>query len=335
MPDVPWLSGDRDRWFAAVSDWLLEKSHGVGLGDVLSVRSVHERPWAAVLRVDGSERTAFFKAVGPHGWHEPPILRDLATRWPALGPDVLALDTSRGWIVMADHGRPMRDVLDPLEQTAIIERILPVYAQMQASTTALVGPWLDAGTPDRRVERLPELLERMLAGDAWGGPLAIDDDERGSYEATLGDLTRACAELAATPMAVGIDHADMHGTNVLVDGGRHRLVDWGDSCITHPFCSLFVPYEFVVSALDAGDRRRARLRLRDVYLEVWGSSSELREAFGLAVWVAGVARALNVDHGNRGAAADDLANGRTEIVTLLRAWHAKRHAFRRGADLLD
>jgi hypothetical protein len=61
---------------------------------------------------------------------------------------------------------------------------------------------------------------------------------------------------------------------------------------------------------------------------VWGSPAELREAFDLAVWVAHVLRALNIDHGADGASPALVADGHREMVTLLRAWEAQASDFR-------
>jgi hypothetical protein len=89
------------------------------------------------------------------------------------------------------------------------------------------GGWIDAGVPDRRVHRLPGLLDSLLAGQTPGGVLPMDAEQRRAVDGLLGDFGRVCAELAATPCAETLDHGDLHGGNVLVDGGRHRLVDWG------------------------------------------------------------------------------------------------------------
>jgi hypothetical protein len=210
-------------------------------------------------------------------------------------------------------------VLDAAGQVAVIERLLPTYAEMLASTAAHVGGWLDAATPDRRVDRLPALLELLVRGETPVGALPMHDDERCRYLDDVPLLARVCGDLASTDAPDGLDHADLHGTNVLVDGDDHRLIDWGDACITHPYSSLFVPYEHVVAALPALDRRPVTLRLRDAYLEGWGASTGDREPFALATWVAHVTRAVNIAHETLGDAGDH-----REITSLLRAWHAKR-----------
>lgn len=319
----PWLGDERARWLDEVTAWVLGVTSAADLGPVLELESVRERTWGAVLRVVTATATLFFKAPGTVGRHELRIISDLTPRWPNLVPDVLAVEVGRSWMLMADHGVPMRDVLGAVEQVAVIERLLPTYADMQRRTTEHVAAWLDVGAPDRRVDRLPELFDLLVNGGTPVGALRIDDAERTAHLAELPLLTRVCADLGTTEVADALDHADLHGTNVLVDGTHHRLVDWGDSCITHPFSSPFVPFEFVVAELPPHEQLSATLRLRDAYLEPWGPSAHNREAFGLAVWVAHITRAVNIAHETLGESDDQ-----EEIIGLLRAWHAKRSMLR-------
>jgi hypothetical protein len=316
---TPWLGDDRPQWLSVVTSWVVDAIVAAGAGALVELQSVEERPWGAVLRAVTTDAALYFKAAGPLGHHEVTIVGDLSARWPTLVPDVVALDRTRAWMLLADHGVPMCEVLDAAGQVAVIERLLPSYAEMQASTAGHIAAWLDAATPDRRVDRLPALLELLVRGETPVGALPMDDDERGRYLDDLPLLARVCADLASTEVPDGLDHADLHGTNVLVDGDDHRLIDWGDACITHPYSSLFVPYEHVVAALPAPDRRPATLRLRDAYLEGWGATADDREAFALATWVAHVTRAVSIAHETLGEPGDH-----REIASLLRAWHAKR-----------
>jgi hypothetical protein len=330
-PDpAPWLTAARAGWWESVRAWLAET-----LPDpVVRLESVKERPWGAVLRVGTPRRDLYFKAAGPRGRHEPRILADLGGRWPRLVPEVVAVDDVRAWVVMADHGEPMRDRLAGREQVAVVEAMLPSYAAMQAATTGDLQRWVDAGLPDRSVRRLPALFAEVLAGRGDIGPLPIDEDERRSYVAALPDLERVCTALATTPVVDVLDHGDIHGGNVLVGDGQGRLMDWGDAMLTHPFASLFVPLQHLVPLLDPGERRAATLRLRDVYLEPWGSPAEHREAFGLATWVGYAARVLDIEYQGVGATGDVADHIVAEVVGLLRRWLAKRSLLGRPDDLL-
>jgi hypothetical protein len=61
--------------------------------------------------------------------------------------------------------------------------------------------------------------------------------------------------------------------NVYSDGGRLRVLDWGDASISHPFASLLVTFRFLeeVTRLQPEDPWFARLH--DAYLEPWAPVS--------------------------------------------------------------
>lgn len=333
----PWLGPHRGEWLVEVTEWLTAVVGSRHLGSLVDIDVVRERPWGAVARVATSDAVVFFKAEGLGAHHEPPVLAELARSWPDVVPDVLAVDGSRSWLLMADHGRPMWDILDTAGQVATMERLLPLYAQLQASSSESVKAWIETGVPDRRVHRLPELLDSLLAGEMEGGALPIGAEQRRAIDLVLGDFARVCEELAATPYAEALDHGDLHGGNVLVDRRRHRLVDWGDSCVSHPFSSLFVTYELAVSRFDPADRSAAALRLRDAYLEVWTrdtSLAALRETFTLAVWTGYVTRALDFVHMLQGATAALIEEWQGHIVVVLRHWQEAHALLNQGEQFL-
>jgi hypothetical protein len=263
---------------AGATDWITAL-----VGPVDAVELVRERPWGSVVRARAAGRAWWLKAPGLHARHELALLPIVG----ALGPEVVAVDEQRGWVLLADHGVPMRDVLDGPGQVAVLEALLPAYAQLQRATRAAIPDVV----PDRSPRRLPDLVSGL-----------------GIAQADLHVLRRVCDDLAATPVA--LDHGDIHGTNVLVAGADTRLVDWGDACVSHPFSSLLVPLEHVASLVPGADRR-----LRDAYLEPWGADADLEEC-ALAVWVGSLARVVsNVEQWAGDPGGDD------EIATLLRRWH--------------
>ena len=326
MSGQPWLGEERRAWLAEVEGWVRVQVPGT----VVELQSIKERVWGAVLRVVTDDGALYFKASGPLCRHELPIIESIAPRWPGLVPDLLAADHERAWMLLADHGQPMGEVLSPAEQVEVVAGLLPTYAEMQAGSTHLVTSWMSSGIPNRRMDQLPRLLGELLDGTSPIGALRLPDAERTQLDAGLDPFAETCAELAAGPTAVGLDHADIHGTNVFVRDGDARLADWGDACITHPFSSVFVPYVFLVAPLLERERRPATLRLRDAYLEPWGDTATHRRAFGLATWVAHVTRAINVAHESAGTAADQ-----GEVIDLLRAWHAKRPLLERPDEVIQ
>jgi aminoglycoside phosphotransferase (APT) family kinase protein len=104
----------------------------------------------------------------------------------------------------------------------------------------------------------------------------------------------ACAELA-TIGAETIQHDDLHDGNVHRPDAGYRILDWGDAGVSHPFATLLVTERSVAArfGLEVGMPELARLRA--AYLEPWtdvASSSVLRHAAELAIWVGLISRAL-------------------------------------------
>jgi len=277
------------------------------------------RSWSSVHTIESDGATFFFKTEGPGAPHEPRLIVDLAERWPGLAVDVVAADLEREWLLMPDHGGPIRDGFDIEGQVAVFERLTPAYAAMQRDSRDLVDPWIAAGTPDRRVGRLPELVDHLLSDARPERAIPLDDAGRSAIEATLRRLEQRVADLAAAPFAIGLDHSDLHGGNVLCRDGDARISDWGDACITHPFASLFVIYQHAVAKLPSAERRDATFRLRDAYLDVWrtdASERELREAFAIATWLGHIVRALSFMHHYDGSDPSCLPS----IAEFLRRW---------------
>lgn len=308
---LPWLSDHRADWLADVESWITRRVTDLDLGDITSITVFRERRWGVIFDVRTTVRRVFFKAIEPTRRHEVGITK-VVSAWPNLAPDVLAADEKRLWLLMADHGLPIRDSLEPLAQVDAIASLLPAYAQMQASTVGNVAGWLADGAPDRRVHHLPAQLDAFLS--------SYNEPRRVACVDMLPAFREACDLLAASPIPDALDHADLHGTNVLFDGTHARVIDWGDCSITHPFSTLFVTFSFVLAPLDATNRVAAAQQLRDLYLEPWGgSTAETVRLFDVAIWVAHVTRAL-------GQAEEGTDDADQEVGTLLDAWLANAPA---------
>jgi hypothetical protein len=78
--------------------------------------------------------------------------------------------------------------------------------------------------------------------------------------------------------------------NLYWQGGALRIVDWGDSSIAHPFFSLLVTFRFLEEFNHLAPDDPWFRRLRDAYLEPWGS--EFEDTFEIAIRVAWFAHAI-------------------------------------------
>jgi hypothetical protein len=236
----------------------------------------HERPWATVWRVPLADGVAWFKACAPVQAFEPRLTAALYARWPDRVAEVLAYDEECAWLLLADAGQPIRELGNPPETWLAA---LPRYAALQRGETAHAAEHLAHGVPDLRLALLPERYQDLLGRDL---PLERAETER--LRAFLPRFTELCDELAAHDVPETVQYDDLHMANVYADGGRLRVLDWGDSSISHPFGSLVVTFRFLeeINGLPPADPWFARLR--DAYLEPWGRG--LAGTFALALRVA-------------------------------------------------
>jgi aminoglycoside phosphotransferase (APT) family kinase protein len=131
---------------------------------------------------------------------------------------------------------------------------------------------IERGLPDLRIERIPEIAERLGA-------------ELGEQAPARDRLATLCAELAAFGIPETIQHDDLHDGNVFAGERGYRIFDWGDSVAAHPFLSLVVALRGIAYRFELGDHDPDLIRLRDAYLErfaEYGKAVELRRAAALA-----------------------------------------------------
>jgi hypothetical protein len=246
---------------------------------VRSIDLAHDRPWAKVFRVRTSDETLWLKVCGASQAFEPLLTARLATRWPHLVADVVDHDEERGWLLLRDAGGQIGSLGNPPEAWLAV---LPAYAELQRGETTRGGDHLAAGVPDLRVATLPDRFEELLERNL---PLAPNEHEQ--LRTLAPRFSALCCELDARAIADTIQHDDLHHRNVYVRDGRYRVLDWGDSSISHPFASLIVTFRFLeeINGLAPDDPWFARLSA--AYLEPWGRGHE--ETLVLALRVGALA----------------------------------------------
>ena len=247
-----------------------------------TIETMHERPWSTVLRVPLADGVAWFKACGPVQAFEPRLSAELFARHPDRVAEVLGHDEERGWLLLRDAGTPIREFGNPPEAWLTV---LPRYAELQRGEAAHTHDHLAHGVPDLRVATLPARYEDLLQGE-----LPLESGEIDRLRAFAPRLAELCDELVAHDVPETVQHDDLHMANVFERSGRYRVLDWGDSSISHPFASLVETFRFLeeVTGLAPGDPWFARLR--DAYLEPWGRG--LEDVFDLAMRVGAVAHTI-------------------------------------------
>jgi hypothetical protein len=255
---------------AAAETWIRAHVEPVG-----AIETARERPWSTVLRVPLADGVAWFKACAPVQAFEPLLTAGLWARWPDRVAEVLGHDVERAWLLLADAGTPVGASGNPPELWLVA---LPLYAELQLGETPRAHEHLRNHVPDLQVATLPARYEDLLRHE-----LPLEGDELERLRRFAPRFAELRDELAAHAVPETIQHDDLHLTNLYVDGERLRVLDWGDSSISHPFASLVVTFRFLeeVNKLPPGDPWFTRLR--DAYLEPWGPG--LTGAFALALRV--------------------------------------------------
>jgi hypothetical protein len=245
----------------AVEAWVREHVEPVGPAEL-----VRGRAWATTTRVPTAEGTVWLKACAPSHRFEPALVAELARGWPDILPRVLAHDAARGWLLLADAGVAFDEIGNPPEEWL---RLLPHYAELQRDASP------PASIPDRTLERWPELFDELAAAQ-----LPLDAIEAARLRGFAPRFAELCGQLAETPIPAAIQHDDLHQKNAFVDGESLRIIDWGDACRSHPFVSLVVTFRFLEERNGLRPDSRWFARLRDAYLEPWGTG--LARAFELS-----------------------------------------------------
>jgi hypothetical protein len=262
---------------AAAHSWIAQHVTTIG-----TIETTSREPWATVLRVPVADGHVWFKACEPAWRFEARLTATLGARWPDRVVEVLAWDERRGWLLLADAGTPMSTLGNP--PSAWLAS-LPRYAELQRGEIKHAHEHLAHDVPDLRLTTMPARYEGMLHQDL---PLEADDlDRLDRFAPHFGQL---CNELATCGIADTVQHDDLHHHNLYRSGDHLRVLDWGDSSISHPFASLVVTFRFLeeINQLPPNDPWFARLR--DAYLEPWGQG--LADVFALALRVGTFAHAI-------------------------------------------
>jgi hypothetical protein len=284
---------DDPRWQASAHAWTAERLAGRGTPPTGPIEEVRVRPWSVTHRAPTAAGLAWFKANTPGCAYEAGLAASLATWAPGRVLEPLAVDASRGWLLTADAGPTLREVVAEERLLPTWTAMLQSYAALQRDLSRHTPEMLAQGVPDHRPRQLPARLAGLL-DDAQ-----IRADLGPEREAAVDKVVPAfddwCAELAADGVPASLQHDDLTDANVFPTGDGFQFFDWGDSSVAHPFGSLLVAIGFAAYLLELTPGAPALDRLRDAYLEPWtdlAPLSALRRSAALACGVTRVSKAL-------------------------------------------
>lgn len=262
-PSSPGAPGGAERWrdpsfLREAEDWLDERLADLGAVRTGPTAQPHVQPWATALRAPTSTGVVWLKAVVPSLRHEVVVTRAVADRAPDVVPRPLAAAPDRGWMLMADAGERLREVVS---RTRSLEPWLPALAgaaRVSLACEDLVPQLLEAGVPDLRLPALPAAFHALVR----------DLDLEPRHRAAVGLVEELCADLARHRVPDSVQHDDLHDGQVHLGADGHpRILDWGDACVTHPFLVLAVTLDGVIAwGVDDVAGSEDTARFRDAFL---------------------------------------------------------------------
>jgi hypothetical protein len=279
-------------WLAEAHEWIRVQLARVGTGIVGPIEQPHIYPWATVLRVPTEQGDVYFKANAAALRHEAALVTLLAARRPDCIPPLFAVEPERGWMLMANAGTRLRELVERERELNRWLEILPLYAGLQIDLADDADELLALGVPDLRLATLAARYEQLLEG-----LVELPADDRRGLEAKVPWVRESCEELASYGVPETIQHDDFHDGQVYVRDGRYLLLDWGDACVSHPFFTLSVTLEGVLAwGLDDIEDSVDVTPFRDAYLAPFrrmANTAELEEAAAIAMRLGWVCRAVN------------------------------------------
>ncbi len=280
--EQPW---EDPAWFATAVAWIDGMLAVAGRPRTGDPEQVHIRPWATAIRVPTGDGPVWFKANIPELRHEATVALLLARRVPARVPPLLADDPERGWMLMDDAGRRLREVIAEDRDLSRWEDVLDGAADIARALEPDVDALLAAGVPDMRLAVLP---------DRYAAAVEHEDVEQ-RFRDAVPRVREMAEELASYDVTETLQHDDLHDGNVFVREGRHLILDWGDCVISHPLFTLSVTLEGVVAwGQDDVEGSVDIEPLIDRYLRRYDPERpELRDAVPLALRLGWACRAAN------------------------------------------
>jgi len=275
---------DKD-WLAGAVSWVDERLAELGRSRTGEPEQPHVRSWATALRVPTADGPVWFKANTPELRHEVAVVELVSARVPDRVPPLLASDVERGWMLMADAGERLREVVAEERSLARWHDVLAGAADIAVALEPDADDLVAAGLPDLRlhllVDAYAELVDRF--------------ELEPRFQDAVGRVRDLVDELASYAVPETLQHDDLHDGQVFVKDGRNLILDWGDAVVSHPFFTMSVTLEGGVAwGLDDVADSEDIWPYVDSYLARYAPDRpELRDAVPAALRLGWVSRALN------------------------------------------
>jgi hypothetical protein len=245
---------------------------------------------------DVTKRKVWFKAVGEPNTHEYRLTLELARRFPAFLPKILAaIPEWKGWVMEDVRGIPLNES----NEIGRGEQALTALASMQQVMADDIASLWDLGARDWRCTRITSLSERFFSEAQCAMEAQTSTKLRPLAGSELyqlkNDVESALREFMSGSIPDTLLHGDIGHGNIIVSTGGPVFLDWAETYIGHPFLSA----EHLLADLARSSQvfAEAQAGIRSHYAAHWkdyAKPAELERVTMLAPAIAAFAYAVHV-----------------------------------------
>lgn len=240
----PW---EREGWYREAEQWVTDKLVSLGIQASGSIQQFKAGwPVSCLLRVSTVQGQIFFKAAYPKPPGEAAITAYMASQWPDLVAEPLAVDAKRNWLLMRDYA--------VRKENRVPQARYPEFARalgnLQCEAMERVEELNEAGCPQLgaefladgggRAAELNDLVKPLLTS----GKDALSEQEMEALASAMEELRRQAHVLSQPGLPDSLVHLDYRPDNWFVEGDKCRVMDWADVAISHPFMALCQTLDF-------------------------------------------------------------------------------------------
>lgn len=239
---------------------------------------IQDTPWSKVIRFLTSKGHIYLKQPAPLLAQEAKILQLLADQFNASVPVVIAINDDLHCFLMKDAGISLRQYIKNDFRPDLLCQSIKAFTAFQRSTENNIEPFLALGLSDWRLNKLPQVYEKIINHVDFLKADGITDREL----QILHDLSPKVSEefklLSEYNISETVVQPDFNTNNLLIRPDTHQLIfiDLGELAISHPFFSL---HNFLHTATIYHEIKKEGViwnQLQEVCIENWLESGRTR-----------------------------------------------------------
>src|ERR1700752_2623916 len=151
MSTHPKLLWELPDWQKQAHNWIRTEVARQSIQLTGEIEQNHAYAWSTVMRVPTDQSMLFFKATASETIFEAALTQKLTEWYPDYMPELIAVDTTRGWMLMRDGGEQLRTLIRPMQDIKPWDPVIVRYSAVQVGLSEHVSEMLALGVPDCRL----------------------------------------------------------------------------------------------------------------------------------------------------------------------------------------